>query len=443
MEPEELKGLREQGRLEEIRNRLNEVDAYALVDLFSYLDRADLPLSFRLLSKDRAIEVFEALDVDDQLKLVEHLGDPETVALIEGLDPDDRAHLFAELPAKVTKRLLTGLSPQSRAAINLILGYPEDSAGRFMTPRYIAVRTTNSVGEVLVNLHTSPLRPDEMDMIFVIDPHRIYRGYVRLGGLIKANPSEKLETLAQDPEVAVHTTDPRTKAAEIIADRDLPALAVVDGEGRLVGSVTFDDILDVVEEEVTDDFQKMAPIGSLKVRVRDAGIVLLYQKRMPWLLFLVFINVFTGAGIAFFQATIESTLALIFFLPLLIAGAGNAGSQSATLMIRSIATDEVRLRDWLSLVIKEMAVAILLGVTLALAVALLGIYRGGTVLALVVAITMLLVVIIGSVIGMSLPFLMTRLNMDPATASSPLITSIADIMGVAIYFSIATALLKP
>lgn len=426
-----------------LREALNRMDRYELVNLLKELKDPELVLAFRLLHKDRAIEVFESLDVDDQAALVGMMGAPETVTYIEALDPDDRARLFEELPAKVTKRLINNLSPESRESVNLILGYPEDSAGRYMTSRYIAVRDTSTVREILMNLHNSPLRPDEMYIIYVIDRQRVYRGYIGLGSLIKANPDEKAGDLAQDEDLFVFTTDSRTRAADIIMERDLPALAVVDREKRLVGSVTFDDVLDVVEEEVTEDFQKMAPIIGMREKIKDASVSLLYQKRIPWLLLLVLINLFSGAGIAYFEETIQAKIALVMFLPLLIDSAGNVGSQSSTLIIRSLATDDVRLKDWFELMVKECGVAFALGITLAIAVGTLGIVRGGLDLAVVVGLSMLLVVLAGAIIGLSLPFLMTRFGMDPATGSAPLVTSIADIMGVFIYFSIATALLSP
>lgn len=443
MEIRELEALIEARDWVALRNELNRMDRYDLVRLLKELKDPEMVLAFRLLNKDVAIEVFESLDVDDQAALVRMMGAPETVSYIEALDPDDRARLFEELPAKIAKRLIKDLSSESRASVNLILGYPEESCGRYMTSRYIAARDRSTVREVLMNLHTTPLRADEMYIIFVIDWQRIYHGYVGLGTLIKANPEERIGDLAQDEDLFVYTTDPRERAAQIIMERDLPSLAVVDSEKRLVGAVTFDDVLDVVEEEVTEDFQKMAPIIGMKEKIRDASISLLYRKRMPWLLVLVFINLFSGAGIAYFEETIQAKIALVMFLPLLIDSAGNAGSQSSTLIIRSLATDDVKLKDWFELLVKECGVAFALGSTLAIAVGALGIVRGGIDLAMVVALSMLLVVIVGAIIGLCLPFIMTKLGMDPATASAPLVTSIADILGVIIYFSIATAILAP
>lgn len=216
------------------------------------------------------------------------------------------------------------------------------------------------------------------------------------------------------------------------------AISVTDNEQRLVGIITVDDIMDVIEEENTEDFHKMGTARKININLLDASPLLLIRKRLPWLLILVFMNIFSGAGIAYFEETIQAVVALVFFLPLLIDSAGNAGSQAATLMIRALAVGDVKMGDWFKLIRKEAIVAVLLGLVMALAVSVIGIFRAGTDVAVVVALSMTVVVIVGSVIGMSLPFIFSKLKMDPATASGPLITSISDILGVIIYFSIAT-----
>lgn len=423
---------------DELHAYLNSLDRVELSELFSEMGTQYLVAAFRLLHKDNALELFELLDVEDQARLIHMMGDPESSRLVEGLDPDDRARLFEELPAKVTKRLLRTMSPEARASVNLILGYPEGSAGRIMTSRYLSARADRPAGQVLSGLYATPLRPDEMQVIYVIDGQRFYKGYVTLGSLIKARPDTLMGAIARDPEAYVHTTDSRREAADAVNDYDLPAVAVLDGEGRLVGSVTFDDVLDILQEETTEDFQKMAPVGVFRASVKDASIWVLYQKRVPWLLFLIVMNIFTGASIAFYRGTIEAAVTLVFFMPLLIASGGNAGSQSATLIVRSLATGDVGLDDWLSLIVKESATAFIIGATLAIAVSLLGLYSGGIGIAFVVAATMVLIIIVGSLIGMSLPFLLTMLRLDPAASSAPLVTSFVDIIGVLIYLTIAT-----
>jgi len=424
-----------------LRELVRELSSGDLLELFLSLGKPDFLLVFRLLDREKALDFFEGLDPDQQARIVAMTGDPEALALISSLDLDDRARLFPELPAGITNRLIRALNPEERNLLNLLLGYPEDSSGRIMSPLYLSVREEELAGEVLSRLHATALRPDQMEMIYVRTPARIYRGSVRLGSLIKSLPQTTMGALAEEPDLFVYTSDPREKAAELIMERDIPAIPVLDSEQRLVGSITFDDVMDVVEEEATEDFHKMATIRELKTNIREAGVPLLYRKRIPWLLTLVFVNIFTGAGLAFYESTMTAAITLVFFLPLLIDSGGNTGSQSATLVIRSLAVGDVRMKDWLSLLGKEVIVALAMGITMGLAVAALGLFRGGPEIAIIVTLSMVLIVIMGSLIGLSLPFLLTRLKLDPATASGPLITSVADIMGVLIYFSIAALLL--
>ena len=408
------------------------------VDLFPDMEDAEYALFFRLLDKEKALEVFEALDPDQQARLISLMEDPDTLQLIEALDPDDRTRLFEELPAKIASRILGRISPEVATSVNHLLGYPAGSAGRFMTSRYLAFREDALVGDVLSGLHSSPLRPDEMVILYVIGPGRMYLGHVSLGSLIKTSPDEKIGDISSNPEIFVRTADPRILAADLVMEYDLYAVPVLDTEGRLVGSITFDDVMDLFEEEGTEDFHKLGSVRDIGMNVKDATVGLLYRKRIPWLLALVLMNVFSGAGIAYFEDTIAATISLIFFLPLLIDSGGNAGSQSATLIVRSLATGDVRMNDWIRLIGREAVISLALGVTLAVAVVFLGIVRAGYEVAIVIALSMVIIVIMGSLIGMTLPFVLSKLNRDPAVASTPLVTSFADITGVIIYFSIAT-----
>ncbi|MBU2113489.1 MAG: magnesium transporter, partial [Gammaproteobacteria bacterium] len=273
---------------------------------------------------------------------------------------------------------------------------------------------------------------------YVVDAARKLIGVVTLRDLILAPLQMPIEELINHDPIYASVDLPQEEVATLIAKYDLLALPIVNSEHQMVGIVTYDDAMDVVAAEATEDFHKTATIGKLETSVKDASIGLLYRKRVLWLVILVFGNIFSGAGIAHFEGTISSHIALLFFLPLLIGSSGNAGAQSGTLMVRALATGEIKLRDWGYLLGKECLVAGLLGLTMAAAVVGLGWWRGGYDIAVVVAATMMLVVLAGSLIGLSLPFLLSRFKLDPATASGPLITSIADVAGVVLYFSIAT-----
>jgi magnesium transporter len=259
---------------------------------------------------------------------------------------------------------------------------------------------------------------------------------IELRRLILAGRDSTIEELMNYTVRSISAFADREEAVRLIRKYDLVALPVVDSGGVLIGIITVDDVFDVAEQEATEDFQKIGSITPFKASLKEATIGFLYRRRITWLLALVLVNIFSGAGIAAFEETIGATIALVFFLPLLIDSAGNAGSQSATLVIRSLATGDVTTRDWIDLVRKELMVAAAMGATMAAAVSLVGAFRAPEII-VVVALTMFLVVVIGSIIGMTLPFLLTRFGLDPATASAPLITSLADISGVIIYFSLA------
>lgn len=418
------------------------INSYGLVELletFQELTEGDMAIAFRSLSKDRAAIVFDALPVAKQVELVGHLDHERVLEMFTRLDPDDRVRLIEELPARVTKRLLNQMDPNSRDTINLILGYPENSAGRIMNPRYASARAHQTVQEVLERLRRSELRPDEIAMVYVIDADRTYRGHIRIGALVKADPGRMVSELASLPDGSIKTIDERDKARDLMMALDLPAIPVLDMENRLVGSITFDDVMDVMEEETTEDFHKMGTVeGVTNINIREAGLRVLYRARMPWLMVLVMVNIISGAGIAFFESAIEAVVALVFFLPLLIDSGGNAGSQASTLMVRAMATGDVHTKDWLKMLTREVKLALAIGATMGLAVSLLGLYRGGPEVAIVVTLSMVCVVLVGSLIGMLLPFVLARSKFDPATASAPLVTSMADIAGVFIYFGLAS-----
>jgi magnesium transporter len=309
--------------------------------------------------------------------------------------------------------------------------------GRLMTPDYVMVRPDWTVEEALTHIRLRGAEFETVNVVYVVGADGVLQDAVGLRRIVMSDPGARIETLVRGPVIRLRARDDREEAVKVMSRYDLPVLPVVDSDDHLLGIVTVDDVMDVAEEEVTEDFHKMAPIGLMKSSLRDAGVALLWRARVGWLLVLVFMNIFSGAGIEFFEDTLAATISLAFFLPLLIDSGGNAGSQAATLMVRALATGDVKMRDWLRLLGKEVFVAFLLGITMAVGVAIIASFRAPEVL-VVVSLTMTLVVVVGSLIGMSLPFLLTRLKLDPATASAPLITSLADIAGVMIYFSIAT-----
>jgi len=393
-----------------------------------------LPLSL-------AADTFAYLEPDTQVGLAKILSRGELAAIVTEMNGDDRADLFNRLTPKQQSALLPGLAQAEREDIRRLAAHEEGTAGAIMTSDYATLTANLTVKDALNKLRREAPDKETIYRTYVIDRHRRLIGSVRLQTLILASPKQTIDQVMERETRAVSVHDDQEEVAQAIAKYDIIALPVVDDEGKLVGIVTHDDAIDVLQAEATEDFQKTAMITSMVENIGTASIKLLYQKRVYWLVLLVFANLLSGAGLAFYEDTIAAYVVLVFFLPVLIASGGNAGAQSSTLMVRAMATGDVEMKDWGRMLVRELSVALALGLTMAVAVSAIGLFRGGFEIALIVAAAMLLIVMTGSLIGMSMPFLLSRLGLDPAVASGPLITSIADIAGVMIYFSIATAFL--
>ncbi|MDY0201451.1 MAG: magnesium transporter [Bacteroidales bacterium] len=425
-----------------LKYSLNEYDPIQLAELIEDTAEKDEIILFRLLSRVQAKEVFQQLSHGKQQQIIEGLAQNKQKLsnLLNDLEPDDRTAFFEELPGKVTQQLIQWLSPEERGITIQLLGYPEDSIGRLMTPEYVAIKPRNTVEETFEHIRRYGRDSETLNVIYIVDDDWKLVDDVRIKELILASPQQKIEDLMDRKFIALSAMDDQETAIKIFRDYDRVALPVINEEGILIGIVSFDDIMDVVEEESTEDFHKFGSFQAAIANPLTERVSSLYKNRIVWLVALVFMNIFSGAAISGFESLIQSMVSLIFFLPLLIDSGGNAGSQSATLMIRSLAIGDVEVSDWYKLIGKEVVVSLLLGVTMALAVAAVASFRAPEII-LVVAITMVLVVLNGSLLGLLLPFVFTKFKIDPATASAPLITSIADISGVVIYFSVATWIL--
>jgi magnesium transporter len=312
-----------------------------------------------------------------------------------------------------------------------------------MTSEYAALSESLSAAQAIDKLRREAPDKETIYRAYVTSPDRQLLGVVRLQDLILATPGTLVRDLMEEAPLSVRVSDDQEEVARKISRYDVLALPVLDAEGRMVGIVTHDDAMDVLQEEATEDFHKVGSVGELDTSVRDASIGLMYRKRIAWLVLLVFGNLLSSAGIDFYEDTIAQAVALVFFLPLLIGSGGNAGAQASTLMVRALATGDVMLKDWGRMLGREVLIAFLLGLTMALVVSGIGWYRGGPDIAVAVGFTMVLVVLIGSLIGMLLPFILSHLKLDPATASAPLVMTLADASGVFIYFGVATAILFP
>jgi magnesium transporter len=420
-----------------VREALRRWPAPDVAELLVLLPPPDRVLLFGALRPERAASAFTSLSAEAQIGLLDLLAEEDTRHLLEHLSPDDRTRLLEGLPGEVRQGLLNLLSPEDLEEARELLGYPEGSVGRRMTPHYVAIRPSWKVSKALEHLRKMGRTAETLYRLYVVDEDWRLLDDLELRTLILADPDTLVAELMKRRFVSVRASASTQEALLLFRRYDGVALPVLGPDGVLLGIITVDDILREQERSVTADFHRGASIDPLQISVGQASIPYLYRRRIGWLLVLVLMNVFSGAGLAFFQETIEATVALVFFLPLLIGSAGNAGSQSATLMVRAMATGEVRARDWFRLLVRETGVSLLMGMTMALAVVLLAYWRGGFDLALVVGISMAFVVILGSLVGMSLPFLLVRFRMDPATASAPLVTSVADVSGVVLYLSFA------
>lgn len=389
--------------------------------------------------KSKQSSLYGYLNVELQVTLAQLMSRSELTGLFENMEHDERADLYNRLTDQERVALLPGLAHAEREDIRLLASYEEGTVGSIMTSAYVSLTGELSAQEALQKIRLEAPDAETIYQLYIIDAERHLIGTISLRELLLAPPHALLEQLMVKEVISAPANADQAEAARLIAYYDLLALPVVDEKQCIVGIVTHDDALDVSQAESTDDQFRLGAIAQSEhvLSLKDASVAVLYRMRVFWLVILVFGNVFSGAGIAHFEELIESMVALVFFLPLLVDSGGNAGSQSATLMVRALATGDVRARDWLSMIGKEATVALLLGLTMATAVSLIGYFRGGPEIAIVVSLTMVIIVIVGSVIGMSLPFILTRMKMDPASASSPLITSICDGVGVLIYFNIA------
>lgn len=412
-----------------------------LAEALQKLEPAAAWAILRRVPMPRRADVFSYLNPGFQTLLATVTPRGELAAIVMGMKGDDRADLYKKLSDRQREALMPALAQAEREDIRRLASYGEDTAGAIMTSGYAALSPDLSATRALTVLRREAPDKETIYCAYVIDEDRVLLGSVHLQALITAPAQATVADIMETNTHAIKVDDDVEDAARRIAHYDVIALPVVDADGRLVGIITHDDALDVMEAEATDDFHRVGTVTKLASSVGTASVSMLYRARIAWLMLLVFGNIFSGAGIAHFEDTIAAHLALMFFLPILIASGGNAGSQSATLMVRALATGEISVSDWGRVLGRELVVAILLGISMACAIAIIGAVRGGAQIALVIALSMILIVIVGSLIGMLLPFILSRFNMDPATASTPLVTSIADATGVLIYFSIAKSIL--
>ncbi|MEN9464887.1 MAG: Magnesium transporter [Pseudomonadota bacterium] len=412
------------------------------MDVSDVLEELEPNQAWRVLERlENRAEVFSYFEPDQQIRLAIELPRLSLAKLVNEMPSDERADLFRRFSKGLRESLLQALAIDDREDIRTLAAYMEGTAGALMTTDFAVLRKNMTVEQAMRIIRREAPDAETIYHAYVVDLNHKLLGVVSLRELILADPDALIKDLMLTEVVSAKVDEDQEEVARIIARYDLLALPITDEDDTLLGIITYDDAMDVVSEEVEDDFHKSAAMGTVTGSFKDASVGLLYQKRVFWLVLLVFGNLFSSAGIAHFENIIEANLVLIFFLPLLVGSGGNAGSQSSTLMIRAIATGDVVLKDWLWLTGREVLVALALGGTMAAAVAGLGYWRGGGEIAWVVGLSMASIVLVGCMVGLSLPFILDRFGFDPAGASGPLVTSICDATGVVVYLYIASLLL--
>lgn len=421
---------------------LTQLPAPDIAELISALDIEVARRIVSTLPAKQQASAFGYLKPAVQAYMATGMSRKQLADLFELMDHDERADLYNRLSESERWAILPGLAHAEREDIRQLASYPEGTVGSIMTSAYVTLRPEQTAAQALDTIRQEAPDIETIYQGYVLDADRRLIGAVSLRDLLLGDPAATIQEIMVKDVIHSLADAPRSAAVRQIARYDMLAVPVVNEQGQMVGIVTHDDALDVRDEESTEDQYRLGAVSRLTTSLKDASIATLYRTRVGWLVVLVFGNVFSGAGIAHFEDLITAVVSLVFFLPLLIDSGGNAGSQSSTLMVRALATGDVRMKDWFWMLSKELAVSLMLGLSMALAVSSIGYFRAGAEVAIVVSLTMVLIVIVGSTIGMSLPFLLTRLKLDPATASAPLVTSICDGVGVLIYFNVANILLS-
>lgn len=437
---EDLLEVRNYGEIRILLKDENEVDIASILEEFP---QKDLIIVFRLLPKDKAAEVFSYLPVDIQKQLVETLSNREVANIIDDLYTDDAVDIIEEMPANVVKKILSLASPETRKDINLLLKYPTDSAGSIMTTEFVDLFAELTVEKAIQRVKALGIDSETINVCYVINDKRHLVGYVSLRTLLLSEPDDLIGDLMTENIKMAHTNDDQEKIAQMFQKYDFYSIAVVDNEDRLVGIVTVDDVMDIMQEETTEDIEKMAAIMPTDKPYLKTSIFETYKKRIPWLLLLMISASITGKIISGFEDALSSYVVLTAFIPMLMDTGGNAGSQASVSIIRSISLGEIEFRDVPKIVCKEFGVSLLIGITLSIAnfFKIMLIDHVTPLVALVICVTIFATIVIAKMVGCLLPMFAKKLGFDPAIMASPFITTIVDALSLMVYFNIATMLL--
>jgi magnesium transporter len=434
-----------------LRGVFSELDPPDIAEIVEDLPVEDSAIIFRLLPREIASLVFEYLPLDQQTELVQTLGSEQLANVLNEMAPDDRTRLLEELPAEVTRRILSSLSPDELKVARQLLGYPEDSAGRRMTPEYLAVRPQMTAAQVLDYVRAHGKDRETLNVIFITDERGHLLGDVRLAMVVLAPSDARVETLEDRQLVSIPANTHVEEVVQMFEKYDRVALPVTDTRGILVGIITVDDVLDVAEEQATEDIQRLGGMEALDAPYWDIGIFEMVRKRGGWLAILFAAQTLTATVIGYFEDELSRAVVLSLFIPLIISSGGNSGSQATSLIVRGLAVREIELRQWTKVFRRELGSALSLGLFLGLlGVLRVAMWPGAAerygphylLLGLTTGLSLVGVVLFGSMCGAMLPMLLRRLGLDPATASAPFVATLVDVTGLIIYFTMAVALLR-
>lgn len=418
---------------------MNEVD---IASLLSTLSDKELALAFRLIPKDKAAEVFSNMDTSMQTYLVTMFTEKELKELLDDLYMDDTVDMLEELPANLVKRILATVSASDRSMINQLLNYPEDSAGSIMTTEYVDLREEMTVGQAMAHIKKTGIHKETIYTCYITERRKLV-GIVSAKDLMTTDDNVPIKDLMETEIISVYTHADQEQVAQLFTKYDLLALPVIDQDVRMVGIVTFDDAMDVMVDEATEDITKMAAINPSEKTYFETSVLQHAKNRIPWLLILMFTSIITGTIITRYENAFAAIPLLVSFIPMLMDTGGNCGSQSATLIIRGIALDEIRFTDLFKVMFKEFRISLIVGAFLAVANGVrIFIQYHNPGLAVVIACSLMGTVIMAKLVGCTLPLLAKKVNLDPAIMASPLITTLVDTFSILIYFNIATVLFR-
>ena len=438
----EIRVLLQEKRMDELKTIVNQVDYLEVVRVLERLPIEDCVVIFRLLNKEEAIEVFEQLELDIQQLLISGFADERAIEMFSALEPDDRVRLMDELPAKVAKKLLVSLTEEEKRMTSILMGYEAETAGRMMTPKYMSLKKGLTVEEALNKIRAIGRDIETLYYLYVTNDKRQLEGVVTLKELVTSDPSEKIENIIDEDIVSVRTSDDQEDVANVLKDRDIIAVPVVDSENRLVGVITIDDAMDVIEEETTADiFDKAGLIEFSRVetgrstRLIKGNLWEVWRVRIPFLLITLAGGLLAGLLIESFEDTLEAITAVAFFIPVVMDMGGNVGTQSSTIFTRALVLGHINMKSFFKHWIREVGIGFSMGIVLGILAGLIAaLWQGNVVFGLVVGVSLVLTITLATSLGFLVPYILVKLGFDQAAGSDPFITTIKDITGLFIYF---------